>query len=84
MMLALTILAGGLLVSSVGLYFVRENFRRARTEGVIYIRGARYERKDSEFWFGVAYWINWLTAGIFAAAGIAAVVLAVLISMGKM
>ena len=84
MMLALGILAAALLVSSGGLYFVRENFRRARTEGVIYIRSARYERKDSEFWFRVAYWINWLTACIFGAAGIAGVVLAVLILLGRL
>ena len=75
-------LIGAIVVSLIGLYFVRKNFRTARETGVIYIRGSKYNRVDSEAWFRVAYVLNWITGGFFLALGVSAVVLAILIIAG--
>ena len=74
---------GALLISAIGLYFVRENFRTARKTGVIYIRGSRYDRAEGEGWFRVAYGINWLVAAMFCLLGIGGLVIGALSLLGK-
>ena len=74
---------GAVLVSAIGLYFVRKNFRTARETGVIYIRGSRYDRCDGEGWFRIAYGINWLVAAMFGALGICGIVIGALSLLGK-
>jgi hypothetical protein len=82
-MMVLLSCLGAVLVSGIGLYFVRENFRNARETGVIYIRGARYDRAEGEGWFRIAYGINWLVAAMFGLLGISGLVIGALSLLGK-
>jgi ABC-type Fe3+ transport system permease subunit len=71
-----------ILIGAIGLYFVAENFRSGRETGIIFIRGMKYERKESNGWFRVAWFMNWLVAAVFGGLIVGGILIGVLAVVG--
>jgi hypothetical protein len=75
---------GAVFVGLVGWYFVWANFRTARNTGIIYVRGARYDRRDGEMQYRIAFVTNIFIAVVFATLGIGGLAVGVMILTGNL